>query len=317
MNEKNLVICDREIRYANSLATNITNDSNWDVRVCVCSSIEHVFTFMKDHPIHILIVDENYMYDERRQILADQTFVLCKDRVADLGKGEKEILKYRCADDIIREIFEIYTEHMHDNLMSLGRKGRAKLIAVYSPIHRMGKTSFAIALGKEYAKRTETLYLNLEEYPAFEGCDEEGMNLGDLLYYVKQGSSNIASKLQAGVRKMDGLYYLPPIPVLLDLKEISREEWQMLLEEIVRNSTYERIILDIGESIQGLFQILEMCNRVYMPTLRGPISEQKMKCYDRNIAHLKLERLTSITHRFVMPDNVEEYARVRVKEEDL
>ena len=121
MNEKNLVICDGEIRYANSLATNITNDSNWAVRVCVCSSIEHVYNFMKDHQIHILLVDESYPHSQRQQALADQTFVLCKDRVADLGIEEKELPKYRSADEIIRDIFETYTERMNDNLMLLGR----------------------------------------------------------------------------------------------------------------------------------------------------------------------------------------------------
>lgn len=315
MNEKNLVICDREIRYANSLATNITNEANWAVKVCVCSSIEHVFNFMKDHQIHILIVDESYLYSERQQIMADQTYVLCKDRVIDLGTEEKEILKYRCADDIIREIFEIYTEYMDDNLMLLGRKRGTRLIAVYSPIHRIGKTSFAIALGKEYAKCKETLYLNLEEYPSFEGLEQGGMGLGDLLYYTKQGSGNIASKLRAGVKKIDGLAYLSPISVLRDLKETSAEEWRALLDEIMNNSAYERIILDIGDSIQGLFQILEMCNRVYMPILSDAASERKIQCYDRNVAHLKMERLARVTHRFVVPDSMETYARLRVKEE--
>lgn len=315
MNEKNLVICDREIRYANSLATNITNDSNWAVRVCVCSSIEHVFGFMKDHQVHILIVDESYSYSQRGKVMADQTFVLCKDRVADLGAEERELLKYRCADDIIREIFEICAECMNDNLLLLGSRRGTKLIGVYSPIHRVGKTSFAMALGKEYAKQKETLYLNLEDYTAFEECEQGGMNLGDLLYYAKQGSSNLASKLRAGVKKIEGLSYLPPMPILLDLKEISAEEWRFLLEEIVKNSAYERIILDMGDGIQGVFQILEMCNRIYMPILMDATSERKLQSYDRNIAHLKMEHLSRITHRFIAPDNIEAYARVRVKED--
>lgn len=315
MNEKNLVICDREMRYANSLAMNITNDSNWAVKVCVCSSMEHALNFRKMNEVHILLIDESYPYSERQRVMAEQTFVLCKDRVSDLGKEEREIGKFRCADDIIREIFEIYTEHTDENLMSLGRKKGAKLIAVYSPIHRIGKTTFACAIARAYAKQWQTLYINMEEYPAFTEKVEEGTNLGDLLYYAKQGSGNFGAKLRAGVKTIDGMDYLLPIPILLDLKEVSKEEWELLLEQIVKNSAYERIVLDIGESIQGLFQILEMCNRVYMPTVSEAVSEQKMRCYDRNIEHLRLERLTKITHRFVMPENVEEYAKLRVKEE--
>ena len=315
MNEKNLVICDREFRYANNLAMNIARDSNWAVRVCVCTGIEHALNFRKTNDVHILIVDESYPYSERQSVMAEQTFVLCKGQVADLGKEECEIGKFRCADDIIKDIFEIYTEHTEENLMSLGRKRGAKLIAVYSPIHRIGKTTFARAIGREYAKQWQTLYINMEEYPALGEKDEEGINLGDLLYYAKQGSSNFAAKIRAGAKTVDGMDYLLPIPVLLDLKEISCEEWELLLEQIVKNSAYERIVLDLGESIQGLFRILEMCNRVYMPILRDPVSEQKVKCYDRNVEYLKLEKLPKITHRFAMPENIEEYAKLRVKEE--
>lgn len=314
MNEKNLVICDRELRYANSLGENISKHEDLAVKVYVCSSLGKVTQLMEDKKIHIFVVDEGYVYEERKQIDADQIFVLGRQKIEDLATEECYIRKYQCADEIIREIFEVYIEKTKDNLMRCVQKDQTRLMAVYSPIHRLGKTRFALAFGKECAKKKRVLYLNMEEYAGFEE-EQQGLNLGDLLYYIKQGNTNVGVRLQTAVKKDEGLEYLLPIPVSLDLKEITGQEWEELLQELMENSAYQLIILDVGESVQGLFPILERCTRVYMPILEDEVSRRKLRQYDRNIEQLKKEKITRITYRFVMPENVEEYAKMRAKEE--
>ncbi len=315
MNEKNLVICDSEFRYADSLGENIQKRDELAFRVYVCSSLEKVAQLARDKPIHIFVVDDMYNREERKSIQAHQTCVLAKGKVADLEEDECEIFKYQCADRIIRVIFEAYVEKTGENVTRNLCKERGRLVAVYSPIHRVGKTQFALALGKEYARGKRSLYLNLEEYAGF--CDVacEGMNLGDLLYYIKQGSGNLGMHLQSAVRQMEELDYIWPIPMATDLKAVTADEWKQLISEILQYSVYEIIVLDIGESVQGLFEILSMCDRVYMPILEDDISDRKIRQYERNLEQLKLEKLTRITHRFVMPDNIGEYAKTRIKEE--
>ena len=313
MNERNLVICDREIRYATVLGENISSRDDLAVRVYVCSSLEKVVELSESKIIHLFVVEEGYTYDERSQIEAEQVFVLGRGRVADLGEEECPIWKYQCADEIIREIFEVYVDKTKENVMRSIRKERARLVAVYSPIHRIGKTTFALALGKECAIKKRVLYLNLEEYASLEG--EAGLNLGDILYYMKQGNGNLGIRLQAAVRKNEELNYLAPIPILQDMKEVSENEWKMLISELVENSTYDLIILDMSESVQGIYRILERCDRIYMPVSEDRISQSKLKQYDENVKQLKLEKIERITCRFVMPEQVEEYAKIRAKEE--
>ena len=315
MREKNLVICDREIRYANGLGENIVERKDLAVKVYVCSNLERVLELEKDKRIHIFIVDEEFTYIQRTQINANQIFVLARGKVADLGEEEWAVGKYQCADEIIRQVFEFYIDRTKENVMRSMNKERARLLAVYSPIHRIGKTSFAMALGKECAKKKKVLYLNLEEYAGFdEHCAGE-LNLGDLLYYIRQGKGNLGIRLQSAVRQEDGLDVVKPIPIVLDLKEVTWEEWGLLITEIVENSLYELVILDVGESIQGLFSLLEMCDRVYMPVLEDEISSRKIKQYQNNVEHLKQERLKRITYQFVMPQNLEEFAKIQMKEE--
>jgi hypothetical protein len=74
------------------------------------------------------------------------------------------------------------------------------------------------------------------------------------------------------------------------------------------------VVLDLGESVQGLFQILEGCERIYMPMLEDDVSQQKVQQYEENIRRLSLEELFYKTVRFVMPVQVEDYAKIRAKE---
>ena len=315
MNEKILVICDREIRYASRLGENISKREELAVKVHICSSLEKVIELSKKKKIHLFVVDEAYTYEERTKVEATQTFVLGEGVVSDLKEGECEIGKYQSADAIIREIFAVYAEKTNENMLRNMRKSATGLIAVYSPIHRIGKTTFAMALGRECAKKKRVLYLNMEEYAGFTESAKEGWNLGDLLYYIKQGDENLGVRMQLSVQKTEGLDYLLPIPVALDLKEITEDEWKELLHVIIKNSNYELIILDLSESVQGLFSILEQCDRVYMPVADDQISERKIEQYEKNLEKLNLEKLMHITYRFVMPQHVEEYAKIRAKEE--
>lgn len=315
MSDKNVVICDREIRYANGLGENIAEREDLAVKVYVCSSLERVLELEQAKRIHIFIVDEEITYAQRTQIGANQVFVLTRGKVADLGEEEWAIGKYQCADEIIRQIFEFYVDRTKENVMRCMNKERARMVAVYSPIHRVGKTSFALALGRACAKSKKVLYLNLEEYAGMEMAQDTNMNLGDLLYYMRQGNGNLGIRLQSAVSEHEGLNMVPPIPIVLDLKEVTWEEWEVLINELLENSLYEMVVLDVGESVQGLFPLLEMCDRVYMPVLEDEISRRKLKQYQDNVEQLKLEKLKRITYQFVMPQNPEEFARIQMKEE--
>src|SRR5699024_5654064 len=62
------------------------------------------------------------------------------------------------------------------------------MIGIYSPVHRIGKTKFALRLGQKLARQIPVLYLNLEGYSGGAHYFQEGADkdLGDLLYFLKQ-----------------------------------------------------------------------------------------------------------------------------------
>lgn len=317
MSEKNLVVCDKELRYADGLGVNISTRSEFALRVYICTNLTSVLRLRKERDIHILIVDEVFTYEERAEMKAEQTFVLTKEVCQDLGEREKEIYKFQSADRILAIVFETYCERSGNSILKTIKKQKRKLIAVYSPIHRIGKTSFAISLGKELAKIGKTLYLNLEEYADVgeRFVKAEGRNLADLLYYMRQESNDAALRVSTMAQQMDNLDYIPPFLLSVDLKQVSLEEWKNLLQLILEETIYETIILDLGESIQGLTEILQFCDTIYMPILEDEISKCKVQRFREGLQQMQLEGLEDKIQEFAVAEDMETYARKLIRRE--
>lgn len=316
MSEKNLVVCDKELRYATGLGENISLRTEFALRVHICTSVDSVKQFREKQKLHILIIDEGFAYVEREQMDAEQTFVLTKGRCQDLGEKEKEIYKYQSADKILATVFETFCGQKENNLIKKMNTQKKKLIAVYSPIHRIGKTTFAIALGRELARTSRTLYLNLEEYADVgeRFIRAEGKNLSDLLYFTRQ-EENIALRLSTMIAHMGELEYIPPVLLGADLKEISLEEWQSFLTSVLNETVYETVILDLSESIQGLLEILQFCDKVYMPVLEDGISKQKVQRFGEMLRQMGLSGLEQKIHQFVVVEDMELDVKRMIQEE--
>lgn len=317
MSEKNIVICDQEIKYAQNLMENIMERKEFAVKVYVCSTWENVEKLSREKTIHILIVDEECAKKDQSAVRAEQTVVLTTGGSVESYSNEKSVYKYQCVDQILSEIFETYFAKTKENMMKHLKKKSVKIVAVYSPIHRAGKTKLAVTLGKELAKTRKTLYLNLEEYFGFGEMFEKtaGGNLGDVLYYTKQENSNLGIRIGMLVKTIEELEYIPPMPVNLDLKEVTWEEWETLLKQIVENSLYEVILLDVGECVQGLFEMLRLCDRIYMPILEDAISQGKLRQYEEMLQKIQMDSLLEKTVTLVVPQDTESCVRQLLKEE--
>lgn len=313
MNEKNLVICDKEFRYANSLGENISQNKKVAIQVHVCSTFEHVLELSKKKKIHILIVDDSFSVKERERIDAQKTFVLGREKVPDLRDEETFVFKYQSAKSIMQQIFECYMKENQEDLRKYVSAGKSRIVGVYSPVHRIGKSTFALSMAKECAKTASVLYLNLEEYPSNIGFDTED-TMGDLIYYLRQGDCDLNSQLKSITRQLEHVDYLPPISVAVDYRQVSESEWKGMLQCILNSGLYETIILDFGDAVQGLYTLLDCCDTIYFPMLEEEESQQKIRRFEWNLAQIGMESLLYKIHRFIMPQDAAAYGSLRGKE---
>lgn len=70
------------------------------------------------------------------------------------------------------------------------------------------------------------------------------------------------------IQSMGSMDFIPPVQSPEDIRGTSWQDWEHLLQEIVLHSSYEAVILDVGDGIEEVFQILDLCTRVYVPVQR-------------------------------------------------
>ena len=153
----------------------------------------------------------------------------------------------------------------NESIYKGGRKQGGKIIGIFSPVHRIGKTTYGLKLGEEMAATENVLYLNLEIYGGIGGHFEEGeQTLADVLYYARQEKGNLGLLLTTVVKHRKNLDYIVPMPVAEDVKSVKAEEWLMLIRRILEQSIYDVIILDLDEGISGVYELLRACTKIYL-----------------------------------------------------
>lgn len=306
---ENLVICDCEQEYAGNLLQVFNKTYHTEAQLYLFFSMEELRRFSEEKKIHCLLIAEEFPKEERVKIPAERTFVLVKDKKT-LSGGKTAIFRYQSAEEIWRQMQEQELpkrKRLGKGKEECSRKEQPKqqeqreeeiptqvegrVIGVYSPIHRIGKTRFALELGKRLAKKSPVLYLNLEEYAGSEIYfpESQGKNLGDLLYFSRQEQSNLGMQISMMVGQLGQLDYVEPMHFLQDLKMVKPEEWMELLDQILQQCIYEKIILDLGDCVDGLYELLKYCDVIFTPYIEERIARAKLRQYTENLRKMGLE----------------------------
>lgn len=285
MHPKNFVICDVEEEYARNLMREAGMHSELGFQIHLFQELDQLKEFSKQKTVDIMLLGEDYPAEERQMIEADKRYILVKGDERDLLPGEKGIYKYQSSGMILGSILEGTMDTEEEPVRKGTNNTGGQLIGIYSPVHRIGKTKFAVDMGRDLAKIGPVLYLNLEEYA---GCsyyfpENEGGNLGDLFYYIRQEAGNLGLKISAAAGQIEGMDYVLPMPVIQDLRSVREKEWINLFEEIFANCIYRTVILDLGDGIDGLYEILRRCYTVYTLYTDEPVSQAKLKQYVWNL----------------------------------
>lgn len=185
----------------------------------------------------------------------------------------KSILKYQSAENILHEIYrscekeEFFTEYQ-------GKKGKIEWIAVYSPIGHEMQMPFSVTIASLLSEKKKVLYLNLMEWSGFlELFHLDGeRNLGDLLVKVRQNRLSGEGFWQM-VNQNGTLYYVPPATNPENLYQLEKAEYFKLMAFLEEETDFEAVVLDLGSTIQGFFDVLEYCNTVFSLMKSGAFSE--------------------------------------------
>ncbi len=282
-----LAVCDVEVDYAYNFMEYLNQRRNLPFEVQAFTSAEILCEYAQNHPIEILLISDKALTDAILHLPVGKMIILSEGVHSPALDQYPSVYKYQASDMVIREVMDLYGAEKLARETGPVYKRSTTVIGVYSPVGRTQKTSFSLTLGQILAKERSVLYLNLESYAGFEQLMEENYDrtLSDLLYYIRQENTGILHKLGGMVRTLSNLDYIPPVHSPMDIQMTTGKEWKRLFDEIVRNSRYEVLILDLGEGVQDLYEILDYCNQIYVPVRQDAISLAKISQFEQ-ILHM-------------------------------
>ena len=149
MKSRILAVCDWEETYADRLMEylNVRQVSPFYVRTF--TSITALEDFANQEEIEVVLLSSELLEEltdrEMQSLHIGKMILLTQGPVPEELNGMPAIYKYQSAENIIREVLCIYAEEAQPFLQAALLKNEVMLYGVYSPVHRIGKTAFALA----------------------------------------------------------------------------------------------------------------------------------------------------------------------------
>lgn len=247
-NEKRvLAVLDEDQNYAWRLAEFMNEKSGFPFEACPFTEPERLIAYLEDHVVGAVLADETLLNRYKDQLI--RPGLLCVAFTQEMTDGAEAgasfpcVFKYQPARKIIEQVMacaaqdkgllrsttpsdQVTSDDPEDERTLEGERMNktlrerpagsmppgSRLLGIYSPIGRCGKTAFALALGEVLAENERTLYLDLDRYSGMRelGVMEEGAgDLNDLLYYHRIDPESLVFRIGSVVHTFRNLDYIP------------------------------------------------------------------------------------------------------------
>lgn len=311
-----LVLCDEEEEYAQRMTEFMRMHPELPWRVRTYTDVEKLMQEEKDCPIDVMAVSER-TYQQRIASLHPLRTVILNESGFMKWEEFVNVDKYQRAQSVLQSILEVYLEVADIVLPRIGGQGATRFIGIYSPVRRCMQTTFALTLSQMLAARHRTLYLNFEHYTGISELAAEvgARDLADLLYFLMAEKDKFRLRLQTIVRHIGNLDYVPPMKSGQNLISVSPRDWSRLFERIDELGEYDYVVMDLSESLQGLFDILRYCVKIFTLVKRERIAQGKLLEYERLLHDYAYEDVLQKTCQCVLPqihrvpEELEQYTR--------
>lgn len=165
--KKLMAVYDADTRYAERLSDYVNRKEKGVFTAQAFTSKEKLAEYAKKHEIDVLLSGERTDSGDISGIPSAQKIYMSEETEKQMDSG-KEIYKFQSGDDIIREVMAAYSEIPGIRPNTAGAMGQSRrIIGVYSPIGRCGKTCLALAIGQILAKEEKVLFVTLDTFTGF------------------------------------------------------------------------------------------------------------------------------------------------------
>lgn len=305
MKQKVFVICDTEEAYAFRLTEYMLERVRLPYTLHLFTRVDDLRNFAEREKIEILLIAESALLLLQEEYVRQQVAQIFVLQESDALEKEDMccISKFQSPDKIVEMLAESITDLSEWNYGEVTENTAVKLIGVYSPIKRCLQTTFALTMGQILAKEHRTLYFNFENYSGFGQLlkREYSMDMMDLMYYYRCARDKLPLRLSSIIQNVNSLDYIPPMQSGIGIHEADGKQWLELCRYIAGVGQYEYIILDLDDGMEGLFELLRNCHKIYTITKDDSFAVAKINQYEQILKFNELEEIADKTTKCRFP----------------
>lgn len=278
------------------------------------TSFENLISQAKKGEVDVLLAGE----DAQEEItilhsLVPQIILLSEGNVVREDSTFCKIFKYQSVPDIMREVLAVVADN--DSIVYTEKRTMhktAEMLAVYAPFGGSGVSQYAFSMAKDLSDKFRTLYVNLEAFYGFSEIvtDKKGKPIEDfrgmseVIFYIRQKKEKLALKLESIIVTYQNLDCLLTVEDYRDLFYMTKDDMDRLIQVLLWETDYEKIIFDIGFITDAMMVLFEKADRIFMPQAKHPIQKSKQQAFERLILREHLEKIwdktdkVSVLHRY-------------------
>lgn len=287
-----VVVCDFEEEYAIRLMNYINGQSIYGILTLAFTQIDRFKEYLDNHSFDLALIAKEIVQEFGNELgleqMGEKVVHLCKE------ESEEGIYKYQPASEIIVELQKMLEkEYQIKQFETKEEQTECKMIGVYSPIGRSGKTNLALAMAKERG----SLYIGMEEYS---NLTEGRTTMSDFCYWIRKKEEMIIKKVEEQMIIEDEIWKLLSPLTYLDLKELTVDEYAWFFGQLKSSGKFRKIVVDIGCGSLCNYSFFALFHQIFVPIL-PEISSQKERHFKKVLQFVGLEKSSTRFEYIVVP----------------
>lgn len=297
MNNRLLAVFDSDKEFVSEFINYLNREYCNEYDIYAFTTFNAVQEFTQNTHIDIMLVS-NESFEKKLSDCDIGQIIILTEKKAERFKEYKSVHKYQKAGNVMREVLECVEVQKVKKSQEEICQSQARIIGVYSPIKRCMKTMFALTLSDILAKDNEVLYINFEEYSGLRTLmgEEFIADLSDLMYFYILSPQKMMEKYSVIKKRFGKVNIIPPMIFSDNIKNTEPVLWREMIRYLSENANENIIILDLSNMVSDVFELLQICDEIFVPTKNDFISDSKLEEFFRVIKDKERQNIEDRIH---------------------
>lgn len=301
--KKILAAVTAETIYSKRLCDYVNRQGALSLRAKSFPTVEAFLSYRKEHgagSVPVLLCDDALFLESRGFDFSGTEVIL----LSETGRPGA-LAKYQSCPGLLSDVL---TECAARNVSVAAKKDGHEITvyAVWSASGGAGRQFFSLALARMLSRRKKTVYLDLRPYSGLSGITGKtgGRGLSAAYYYLRQGTLD-GPRLMGLMEDVSGITYLPPVSSAEDVEMMTAEDRERIFRMFSEETNVECIVADLPDAPSVQEEILEICDRIFLPGTKDPVEEASQKAFCAMFSAIGREDLLKKVVETELPSAVE------------